>query len=150
MYQVYSLKLKKIIAYHLEKRVVRKYKEHYEKNTDDTLKISKIDHNDLPVDYYDLYLIKYGENYIQDKYYEIYQVDVEVIVDDYFYAHDVILRACKTVKNNKKKVKRLLKADSIILEEVEKISSEFYDCKKLEERKKELDMWKNKIWDKYI
>lgn len=144
MYSLYSLKLQKNIAYHFEKRVVRKYKDNYEKNNPDTLIIKKIKCKELPQEYDELYLVKYGNDYLQSKYLEVMEVDESVTIDDYFYAHDVIMKLCYDLSYNKKKIKKLLKADSIILQEVKKSNPYCYDMRSLEERKREHEMWKNK------
>lgn len=145
MFAVYSNNLQKVIAYHTEKRVVKHYKKGYLENSPDTLIIKKISENKLPKDYGDLYLVKYGDDFIQYKYLETVQIDLEVIIEDCLHAHDVLQRIAET-SNDKKKTRSILKADTFVLEELEKAKSFLYSVEDLERRRADIERWKEDVY----
>lgn len=147
MYQIYSDKLGKVIAYHSEKRVVKRYRDRYPSSIEDILRISKIDDNNLPDDYGGLYLVKYGDTYIQYKYLETVQIDYEVIKEDYLSTHDVLQKLAEQTKS-KKKAKKIMEVDRFILKEIEKATDYLCSIPDLERRTEDIERYKNSLYGK--
>ena len=146
MYAVIDMKLHKPIAFHKEKRIVLKYKIKYElTNADAMLRIAKMKRQDFQrYDYADLYLVKYGDAYVQSMYLEAAQFDLEPIVEDLLHAHDVLQRIMEFCKS-KKKIKDLLKADDIIMEELSTCQKDVYDIKLLHNIKMDIEEYRRKL-----
>lgn len=151
MYAVIDMKLHKPIAFHKEKRVVLKYKIGYEmSNPDAILRIAKMKRSEFELyDYANLYLVRYGEVYVQTMYLEAAQFDLEPIVDDLLRTHDVLQRVMELSKS-KKKVKDLLKADTIILEELDECQKDIYNLDSLESRKQDIEEYRRKTHTSFI
>lgn len=131
-----------VIAYHAEKRVCENYLLQYQENHEDAY-IIKIKRKDLEEKYDEKYLVKYGENYIQYKYLEIMDLDIAPILDNLYAAHDTLHLLME--ERGKRDIKRLLKADKIILSEIEKINLAGYDIDRLDDRKAEIERFKSRM-----
>lgn len=124
---------KHVVAFHDEKRVILNYMKNYYERYKENLYPFKIKKKNLKKykDYEDLYLVRYGNIYIQSRYLYVHQIDVEPLIDDLTCAHDVIIRMIEFT-NDQKKCKQLSKTLGIIDEEIENLKS---STPKLEELK---------------
>ena len=136
------------IAFHNEKRVIDKFRMDYEISNNTHLTLFKIKGKNLDKypDYSDLYLVKYGESYVQTKYFSIADVEYGQILYDYNYAKDVLNHIIEFTKDNKKE-KQLIKAVKIIEDEIYRISSNVSSVETLEELYNECETYYNKIED---
>lgn len=113
----------KLTAVHEDKKIIQKYcdsiKEAYGYDIE-VVKISKnkINHNT----YCDLYLVRYGDSYIQSKYYVLAKHDDGQFKYDLTYAKDVLLRIAEYI-DDEKKLKHIKKVITTIDEEIEEIMS---------------------------
>ena len=85
----------KFIAFHDEKRVVRKYVNRIrDSNEDKSLCIVKLGNKKAKKinRYYDLYLVRYGDIYVQSGYLDIVELADPQIEYDHQYAKDVLMR----------------------------------------------------------
>lgn len=136
MFMVANRTSMKPIAFHMEKRVVLNYVSSYEKsNPDESLAIFKLNKNSVAKysDFAELYLVRYGETYIQNKFLYIAQLDSDQIIYDLDYAHDVINRIME-MSSNKKKVKKLLDTLFIIDDEKRAVNQHVYSFSELNQR----------------
>lgn len=134
----------KPIGFHNEKRIIKRYKKHYEEENDVSLLMFKISKNKLKKYrglYEDLYLVKYGSTYIQSKYYYSHLLDVEPLIRDLEDAHDVIIRIIEFLDNSDKSETLSLALD-IIDEEKKKIKHSTPPINELEERKMHYDEYR--------
>lgn len=141
MFGVYDRRQDKFLAYHEEKRVCQKFKLQYELSTESDLSIIKIRKSDLPNDYEEDYLVRYGNSFVQFKYLEVCQYDMGPILEDLYQAHDTLMLLVEA-KNKKKLIKKLLEADEVILNEISEISSGGYSSEYLESRRRDLEEYK--------
>ena len=118
MYGVLNKELE-LVAYHEREKVVKTYINYIHMHSDDVLNIKKIKHIDdeFILKYSDLYLVKYGETYVQEGYLDY--MDIAVLDDDAEYALDVIDRIIRTAKLSDKQIKTLKKSINILSELVE-------------------------------
>ena len=85
---------KNFIAFHDELKVIKKYRKGLLKshNIDiDVAYISKKKLKKIP-DYADLYLVRYGDTYIQSKYYSTSNIDLKQLIYDLKYTKDILFR----------------------------------------------------------
>lgn len=145
MYAVIDMKLHQPIAFHKENRVVIKYKTGYElSNPHARLRIVKMKPYEYQCyDYAGLYLVKYGDSYVQTMYLEAAEFDLEPIVEDFLNAHDVLQHIIEFMKD-KKKTKILLKADNILMEELSECQKDIYDIGALRNRKMDIEEYRRK------
>ena len=136
------------VAFHKEKRVIQKFKMDYEisNNTDLNLFVIKGKNINKYPDYSDLYLVKYGENYVQTKYFYIADVEYGQILYDFNYAKDVLNHIIEFTKDNKKE-KHLLKAVEILEDEIKNIQSNVSSIDVLEEIDTEYNTYRNNLSD---
>ena len=97
MYAVYDKK--KLIAYHDEKRVVKRYCNSINTNKREKdlyfLKIPKTiwkEKNHNP----DLYLVRYGKSYIQSGYIDYVQTDYNINLSELYLSKDILLKIAET------------------------------------------------------
>lgn len=136
------------IAFHREKRVILKYMKGYEKTNNEMLRPIHIKNKKVKNYYHyeDLYLVRYGETYIQSKYLYVRQLDLEPLLHDLECAHDVIIRIIE-FNNNEKECSKLSKALDIIDTETERLKNEIPSTSDLESRKIDYDMYQYKVSD---
>lgn len=134
------------VAFHRERRVIERYMEGYEKTNDVILKPIHIKRKKIKkcVNYEDLYLIRYGETYIQSKYLYIRQLDVEPLLDNLVCAHDVIIRIIE-FNNNKSDCHKLSKALDIIDSEIERVKEEIPSIRELKQREMDYDSYSYRV-----
>lgn len=110
----------KIIAIHDEKEVVEKYNSmiyHFHKIRLDIIKTKK--KNIANTDFYDdLYLVRYGETYVQAGYLTYIQLAYGPHYEDETYAKDILLRMLEINKLSNKDRKTLTKAVKILDKEI--------------------------------
>ena len=142
---------KQMIAFHDELRVVELYKELIQKNHGINLEIRKIKKNYKKhiKDFDDLYLVKYGEAYVQSGYLLYLQLTSNQSIDDMQSTKDTLLMILETRENltrkeekNVKKVVELL--DDLITED----SSYVPDLDTLKSMKQDYDpyFYNHDIW----
>lgn len=114
---------KRLIAVHTEKEVIKKFKTDYDRCNNKNLTICKLSKKEKMKDIKvsDLYLIRYGDTYIQQRFLYIMELDDEQLAYDLRYAHDILNRIMTNIKDDKK-MKSLIKADFIILEQLEELN----------------------------
>lgn len=137
------------VAFHKEKRIIQKFKMDYEisNNTELDLFVIKGKNINKYPDYSDLYLVKYGESYVQTKYFYIANIEYGQIIYDYNYAKDVLNHIIEFTKDNKKE-KHLMKAVEIIEGELRNIQSNISSIELLDELDNEYQTYQNKLDDK--
>ena len=136
-----------LIAFHEEKRVIKKYMEDYFHTNNEHLlpfhikkkKVSKYKHL-----YEDLYLIRYGGSYIQSKYLIIKQLDIEPYLDDLYYAKDVLIRTIE-FSDSKKDIEKMSECYDILEEEIKKIRKETPSLTTLKNRYVDLEMYQREV-----
>lgn len=139
---------KQAVAFHTEKKVIAKYRSDYELTNKVLLHVYLVKQK-VAEEYqlfYDLYLVRHGDCYIQRKYLEIAETDYEQVLYDYQYAHDVLMKLMMQEKSNKKR-KVLLKADSILQDEIDSINRSVSTISELEERYRTVQDYKHRIYD---
>ena len=136
----------KFIAFHNEKRVIIKFKQDYELSNKEDLVLVALKQKEIEKfsDYSDLYLVRYGENYVQSKFLYIAQLDYGQIEYDYNYAKDVLNCILEFIDDDKKS-KRLMQAIRIIEEELESIQSNIPSIESLTELDEEYKIYQGKI-----
>lgn len=88
----------KVIAYHEKKEVVETYVEsiyHYHKFRLDIRKATKEEKNMLNKTY-DLYLVRFGQTYVQSGYTGYLQIHTESYIEDEKFAKDILYRLLET------------------------------------------------------
>lgn len=123
MYAAINIKYDKIeyVAFHDEKRVVKKYIDYCNKYNDLDLKLIKIKRKkaEKVYNFSNLYLIKYQDTYIQNGYTEY--ADVCDVIGDYQSCKDTLLAILETYNLSKKERKAFEKVivsiDDIISED---------------------------------
>ena len=136
-----------LIAFHEEKRVIKKYMEDYFHTNNEHLlpfhikkkKVSKYKHL-----YEDLYLIRYGGSYIQSKYLIIKQLDIEPYLDDLYYAKDVLIRTIE-FSDSKKDIEKMSECYDILEEEIKKIRKETPSLTTLKNRYVDSEMYQREV-----
>lgn len=136
----------RFIAFHNEKRVILKFKHDYELSNNEDLAIFVIKGKDIKKysDYSDLYLVRYGESFVQTKFLYIAELDYGQIVYDFNYAKDVLNHIIEFIKDEKK-IKRLMRSVEIIEEELENIQSNVPSIESLMERDEEYNIYQGKL-----
>lgn len=133
-----------ILAYHAEERVCAHYLEKYRESINThSGNLIKVKRKDLPIGYDEKYLVKYGDNYIQYKYLDVAEVDIKPIIESLYSAHDTLQLLMEIRK--KKDVKKLMNADKIIMNEIEKIDLSSYDINRLNDRKAEIERYRSEM-----
>lgn len=142
MYCCYDqdLSKEKIIAFHDEYEVVKKYCDAIKKCHNKELKIGKIKKKILKniSDFDDLYLVRYGGTYIQSGYLEYMDIERGPYIYDNRYCKDILLRILELydlsnseIKNVKKTIKlidKIMKNDSDytpLISELEEMKMEY-------------------------
>lgn len=115
----------KIIAFHEEKRVVESYCESIKKYHNKTLMIAKIKKHKRKKlknisNYYDLYLVRYGDTYVQSGYIEYLEMHSPQIEYDHLQAKDTLLRIMELEELSEKEKK----AYQVVLRSLEEIIEE--------------------------
>lgn len=130
----------KVIAFHEKKSVVEEYIEaiyYHHKFKLDIRKASKEENHNLTKNY-DLYLVRYGETYVQSGYTVYLQIQSEQYVYDEKYARDVLYRLLeRRVKG--KKFKKLKAAVKVLEELIYEDESYTPSLKELEHLKLDYD-----------
>ena len=121
----------KIIAYHKKYEVVENYCEYISNHYDITSDIVKIPKSTKIHEYDDLYLVRYGDSYIQLKYYEVAQEQDEELLYDLNITKDVLLRTLEFTEDKKER-KNIEKTLSVIERQISRIKSESADPNTLE------------------
>ena len=107
---------KNIIAFHDKKHVVEKY-------IDSIYKLHKIQLNKGKIKKSskyklagkdDLYLIRYGDTYVQSGYLLFVQISQDQILEDEQYALDILYRLLETTRLNEKQSKKIMKAIGVM------------------------------------
>lgn len=135
------------VAFHDERRVIDTFKVNYElSNPEEKLIRVKLKKNQLDnyPEYSDLYLVRYGESFVQSKYLYIAQLDSDQIVYDYQYAKDMLNHIAEFIKDDKKR-KVLAKASSIVEDELIKIQRDIPSVHEYEQRHEECERYRNHI-----
>lgn len=124
----------KIIAYHDDKKIIKRYI----KKLIDTYgtdkgdyKIDKISNNKYDEN---LYLVRHNDSYIQIKYYETMHLLEDGIIDDEVFARDILSRILETEDLTKSEKKSLIKSIIILNDIIDSHKSEVLDiadCDKL-------------------
>ena len=124
----------KIIAYHDDKKVIKRYIKKlidtYGTDKDD-YKIDKVSNNKYDEN---LYLVRHNDSYIQIKYYETMHLLEDGIIDDEVFARDILNRILETEDLSKSERKSLLKSIIILNDIIDNHKSEVLDiddCDKL-------------------
>ena len=124
----------KIIAYHDDKKVIKRYIKKlidtYGTDKDD-YKIDKVSNNKYDEN---LYLVRHNDSYIQIKYYETMHLLEDGIIDDEVFARDILNRILETEDLSKSERKSLLKSIIILNDIIDSHKSEVLDiddCDKL-------------------
>lgn len=113
---------KNIIAIHDDKDVVETYRDLIQKMHNIELSVGKIKKkmkNKLEK-FSDLYLVRYGNTYVQSGYLLYLQLCSEQVKSDNRYAKDILLRLLETSRLNNKDAKKIMKA----IEVMDKIEEE--------------------------
>lgn len=107
---------KKIIAIHDKKRVIKTYIDRIYENHQISLYLGKLkDSSEYKVkNHEDLYLVKYGDTYIQSGYLIYNQINLEPIIEDDEYALDVLYRILETERLNNKDSKSIINAIKVL------------------------------------
>ena len=87
----------KIVAFHDEKKVVKCYIKRIRDSSDATLGFCKIKKKDVKKvnTLYDLYLVRYGDTYVQSGYLEYLELADPQLAYDHQYAKDVLLKVAE-------------------------------------------------------
>lgn len=140
----------KIIGFHDKKSVANRYKERLtqEVKRDDFYVEKKKESQlaNLP-DYLDLYLIRYGNNYVQSKYYEYIKDDLSTLLNEYKFAIDVLMKIFEYEKISNKKKKILKDAIMIIEDRIDENVDVFLTPDQLERMKSQYDSFRYQIYD---
>lgn len=134
----------RVIAFHRERRVIEKFQELYYNSNDEWLQMFHIKKKAIKKykDYEDLYLVRYGDIYVQSKYLYVMQLDVEPLLDDLYCAHDVMIRMIEFMDDDKK-CKQIIKALNLIDEEIEKYKNTIPKVSELENRDSFYSVYRN-------
>ena len=109
----------KIIAFHEDKCVVEMYTEaiyKYHKIKLDIRKLTKREKKSSIKNLYDLYLVRYGETYVQSGYLFYLQLSSDQYIEDEKYARDILYRLLES-RNLKEKERRKIEKAVDVLEE---------------------------------
>jgi len=150
MYAALDLKNRKIIALHDEKRVVERYIDSIEKCHGEKLSISKIKKKYLNKkidDLYDLYLVRYGDTYVQSGYMEYIELMDPQVEYDHQYAKDVILKILE-LESLDKEDRKTLESTVMILESI--IDQDRKYTPSISELEKIKDQYAPYIYNKYL
>lgn len=152
-FMLWDKSLRKPLAFHNEKRVIEKFKLDYElSNPKEKLILIKLHMHELKKypEYSDLYLVRYGEKYVQAKYLYIAELDYGQIIYDFQYAIDVLNHIAEFEKSEKRR-KKLLTSVEIVRSELEKIQNEAVDTRHLEQRHREYELYRNRTrWNERL
>lgn len=91
----------------------------------------------------DLYLVMYGDNYIQSKYYEMCKENDEIIIDDYKRTRDTLLALLEFIDD--KDEKHIIKTISILNREISNYRQSSIDYDTLQKMKDFKDEFLNII-----
>lgn len=107
---------KNIIAFHDKKKPVEIYIENVYKYNKLVLDIGKINKkkSDVLENIGDLYLVRYGETFVQSGYLIYIQISSNQECEDNEFARDILYRILETRQLKEKKVKQISKAISIL------------------------------------
>ena len=138
---------KKVIAFHDEKRVVKCYTDRVKSRYDERLVVCKVKKKDEKNinQLYDLYLVRYGDTYIQSGYMEYLQLADPQLEYDHQYAKDVLMKVLEIEDLNKKE-KRAIKDSVTILEGLIDIDRKYTPT--LEELQRLQDQYAPYIYEK--
>lgn len=105
-----------IIAYHEKRKVVEKYIQSVFQSSNLELNFIKLKRKDLYrlENLSDLYLVRYGDTYLQSGYVLYYSIVSDQIVYDHEYARDVLYRILELQDLSDKKVKTIQKCINIL------------------------------------
>ncbi len=141
---------KSIIAFHKKKDIIIKYCKNANRDIDDknckvfAIKIENKKAKQFQ-DYEDLYLVRYGQTYIQSKYLETHQLDSDTLIDDLKYTRDILYRIIE-FNTNKKDIKTLTKAIEIVEHEIDIAKGYTPSIKELVNRFHHYEEYKNTIY----
>lgn len=128
----------RIIALHDDKKVVKRYVEsvdHYHKITLDIIKVKKRAVKEIH-NYEDLYLVRYGDTYVQAGYLTYIDLEYGGLIEDLRYARDILLRTLEMEKLRKGEVKALEKSVMVfdkLLREQERYTPNESELKNIKE-----------------
>lgn len=151
MYCCYDESKEKIIALHDEYKIIKSYCDTIKKQHDIELKIAKIKNKKIKkiTDYDDLYLVRYGDCYIQSGYLEYMDITTGQYIYDNTYCKDVLMRILELydLSNSEiKNIKKTIKLIDKILKEDSEYTPLFSDLEKMK-----LDyepyMYNKEIWN---
>ena len=115
----------RIIAFHDEKRVVESYCESIQKYHDKNLFIAKIKKHKKKKykslsNYYDLYLVRYGDTFVQSGYVQYLEINSPQVEYDHMQAKDTLLRIMEMETLSEKEKK----AYQTVVKSIDKIIKE--------------------------
>lgn len=114
----------KLTAIHDDEEVINNYAESISSEYDMKTSIVKLNRKKIEYsnEYQDLYLVRYGDTYIQSKYFSIARDDDSQFKYDLQYAYDVLLRVME-FNDNPKDIKHLRKSVIVIERELYKLDA---------------------------
>lgn len=141
-----------VIAFHESKRVVHEYAQRLQKEAPQlktiifSVKESKIISN---TNYYDRYLIRYGNKYIQSKFYDLIKEDYQTAIRETIFCKEILMKYLEYEKLSKSDKKALEKVVSFLDEKKEDIKNDVpsFNALKLMEIEREEKMMASIRWD---
>jgi hypothetical protein len=111
---------KRILAIHDDRDVISAYQDTLENDFGIKSVIGKIDKKKIKnrVEYFELYLVRYGDNYVPSKFFMTARNTDDQAAYDLKYAHDILMRILK-YSTDEKDQKHLIKSLSIIQRELD-------------------------------
>lgn len=136
-----------LIAYHNEKRVVKKYLESIKDK--DSLKILKTPNEwiEQQKDYEDLYLIRYGKTFVQCGYYEYIYEDYRTNLSELYLTKDVLMKLFEVGDFDQKEKRTISKTIQIIAEAIDNEEEAIPSLEELKQIKEHVESFRYHISD---
>lgn len=109
-----------LIAYHTDKRVADHYAYMMNSEYNHNYMVKKIKNkvfNTLYKNVEDLYLVRYGDNYVQVKYIDYIELVTDQVIYDDTYAKDILLKMLETRQLSKRE-KKIFEKAILLLEDI--------------------------------
>ena len=142
---------KDIIAFHEDKEVIEIYCDIIDTYHNIKLGIYKVKKKEAKKfkDFEDLYLVRYGETYIQQGYVDYMQFSSQQLNEDHVQARDILKRVLKTANLDKEESKSIKKTINILNDIIEDDSLYIPELSSLKRMKLEYDPYRYNynIWN---